>query len=148
MQVLWWHWALIGFGFALAELAFPAFVMLWFGLGGLFVMLALLAVPTLPIEGQLLFWVLSSSAMTYLWFRFFKDKAPRTLDGQAQAAIMGEVGLIVARVAPFRAGKVRFQKPVIGSEVWDCTAEQELDVGTRVRVARVEGNKVQVEPVE
>lgn len=145
--MIWWHWALVGFGFALAELAYPAFVMLWFGLGGLLVMLALLVVPDLSLEIQLFLWVISSCIMTYLWFRFFKNKAPRTLDGQAQAAIIGEAGLIIKRVAPFSPGKVRFQKPVIGSEVWDCMADQELEVGTRVRVIRVEGNKIQVEPV-
>ncbi len=148
MTLLWWHWALIGFGFALAELAFPAFVMLWFGLGGLLVMLALLLIPDLPIEIQLALWVVSACVMTYLWFHFFKNKAPRTLTGQAQAELIGEIGIVVARIAPFAPGKVRFQKPIIGSEVWDCLAETDLAVGARVRVSRVEGNKILVEPEE
>lgn len=147
MEMVWWHWALIGFGCLLAELAFPAFVMVWFGIGGLIVMLALLALADMPLDAQIFLWIASSVAMTFAWFRFFKDKAPLALTGRASAAVLGEVGLMIEAAAPFKEGRVRFQKPIVGSDTWTCLADQELAIGTRVRVTRIEGNKVVVESV-
>ncbi|MDD5177240.1 MAG: hypothetical protein PHQ05_12550 [Sterolibacterium sp.] len=37
MQLDWWQWAVAGIALILAELAVPAFVLVWFGLGGLVV---------------------------------------------------------------------------------------------------------------
>lgn len=143
-EPLWWHWALVGFGFILAELALPAFVLVWFGLGGFLVMLALLIVPDMTLAMQLLIWTLSSLAMMALWFKVFKRGAHKVLVGRSSASLVGEIGLIAETVAPFKQGKVRFQKPIVGSDVWNCTAEEEIVAGTRVRVAAVEGNIVTV----
>ncbi len=37
MQLEWWHWAVTGILLILSELAVPAFVLVWFGLGALLV---------------------------------------------------------------------------------------------------------------
>ena len=60
IDLLWWHWAVLGFGFILAELALPAFVLIWFGLGGFVVMAAMLVVPELSLTIQLLLWAIFS----------------------------------------------------------------------------------------
>ncbi|MDX9689961.1 MAG: NfeD family protein [Proteobacteria bacterium] len=146
-EPLWWHWALVGFGFILAELAMPVFVLVWFGLAGFLVMLALLVVPTLSLTVQLLLWTILSVCMMALWFRIFRRSYHKVLVGRSSANLVGEVGLIVQAVAPFQAGRVRFQKPLVGSDLWDCTAEEEISVGMRVRVESVEGNKVVVKKV-
>ena len=39
----WWHWIVLGLVLTLAELAVPAFFIVWFGLGALGVGLVLLA---------------------------------------------------------------------------------------------------------
>lgn len=147
-QLLWWHWAVLGFGLVLAELVVPTFVMVWFGLGGFLVMAALLLWPGLPLDGQLLLWTLSSIAMTILWFRVFRRDAHKSTVGRASASLEGEVGMIVEPVAPFKSGKVRFQKPLVGSDLWDCLAEVPIEVGARVRVEKVEGNIVTVKKME
>lgn len=148
IDLLWWHWAVLGFGFILAELALPAFVLVWFGLGGFVVMAGLLLAAQLSLTGQLLIWALSSLAMMVLWFRVFKRTAHKILIGRASASLVGEIGLIAEAVAPFKAGKVRFQKPMVGSDLWSCTAQEEIIAGTRVRVVRVEGNSVVVKKLE
>ena len=43
MSFEWWHWIVLGIGLVIAELAVPAFFVIWFGLGALLVGLALLA---------------------------------------------------------------------------------------------------------
>ena len=148
ISLLWWHWALVGFGFILAELALPAFFLLWFGVGGFLVMAALLIAPALALEAQLLLWTVSSIAMMVLWFTVFKRSYHKVLIGRASASLVGEVGIIAEAVAPFKAGKVRFQKPIVGSDLWVCTAQEEIGEGTRVRVESVEGNNVVVKKVE
>lgn len=148
IDLLWWHWAVLGFGFILAELALPAFVLVWFGLGGFVVMAAMLLVSSLTLTAQLLIWALSSLAMMVLWFRVFKRTAHKILIGQSSASLVGEVGMIAETVAPFKAGKVRFQKPMVGFDMWSCTADEEIKPGTRVRVERVEGNGVVVKRID
>ena len=44
MDFEWWHWIVLGFALVIAELAVPAFFIIWFGLGALLAGLALLVV--------------------------------------------------------------------------------------------------------
>ena len=144
-DLLWWHWAVLGFVLIIAELMVPSFVIIWFGLGGFLVALALGISPTLPLAAQILIWTVSSVLMTFLWFRVFKRNQHKVLFGRASAQLVGEVGLIVTDVAPFKSGRVRFQKPVLGSDLWECRAEEEIKAGARVRLAAIEGNVIVVE---
>lgn len=148
IEMLWWHWALVGFGFLLAELALPIFVLIWFGLAGFLVMLAMLLAPAMTLTSQLLIWTLASIFMMVLWFRVFRRNQHKVLIGRASAALVGEIGMIAQAVAPFKAGKVRFQKPLVGSDLWDCTSDDSIEAGERVRVESVEGNAVVVKRLE
>jgi membrane protein implicated in regulation of membrane protease activity len=148
MELLWWHWAVLGLGLILSELVVPAFFMVWFGLGGLLVSLALGAGVMLTLTQQVLLWTLTSILMTVLWFRLFKRGYHKSLIGRASAQLVGETGIIARPVAPFKNGKVRFQKPLVGSDLWDCVADEEIGEGARVRVESVEGNIVTVKKLE
>jgi len=144
IELLWWHWASVGFGFILAELLLPAFVLVWFGLGGFLVMLAKLIAPGLGLTPQILLWTVSSLLMMVLWFKVFKHHHHKSLIGRSSAHIEGEIGFITEPVAPFKNGRVRFQRPVLGSDNWECIADEEISVGTRVKVLKVEGSLVTV----
>jgi len=148
IEMLWWYWIVLAFGFILAELLVPAFVLVWFGLGGFLVGGAFFLAPSLSLAAQLLLWTVSSLVMMALWFKVFKRGRHKVLVGRASAALVGEVGIVVETVAPFKAGKVRFQKPVVGSDVWSCMAQEEIGVGARARVESVEGNAVVVKKLE
>ena len=139
----WWHWIVLGFALVIAELAVPAFFVIWFGLGALLVGLALLVVP-LGATAQVALWVAASLAMVVLWFRVFKRSQHKTLIGTAAGEVIGEVGLLVSAVAPFQRGKVRFQRPLLGAEEWVCMAETAITAGERVRVVSVEGSFIKV----
>jgi hypothetical protein len=39
---------------------------------------------------------------------------------------------------------VRFQKPVLGSDTWDCISDEAIRSGERVRVLEVEGSLMKV----
>ena len=144
MQFLWWHWMVLGIVLVLLELAVPAFFLVWFGLGALIVGVCLLAVPSLSFAWQVLVWIACSIAFIWLWFKVFKPGIYKTRAGMSKGAVIGEVGLVIRDIRPFEKGQIRFQKPVLGDEVWESIADEEIKAGERVKVLDVEGNILKV----
>lgn len=144
MQPQWWHWIVGGLALVLAELAVPAFYVIWFGLGALLVGLLLLLAPGLPVTAQLLCWIVASLAMTVLWFRVFRKAQQATRSGTADGEAIGEIGLLVGAIEAFQKGRVRFQRPLLGADEWVCLADSAIAAGERVRVVAVEGSYLKV----
>ncbi len=144
MQPEWWHWAVAGIALILAELAVPAFVLIWFGLGALLVALILALHADIALTAQLAIWLIASVVMVALWFRVFKPGQHKTRIGSADAEVIGEVGLLSRPVAPFEKGEVRFQKPLLGTDVWPCIADETIEAGQRVKVLAVEGSFLKI----
>ncbi|MCE2899281.1 MAG: NfeD family protein [Betaproteobacteria bacterium] len=144
MEVAWWHWVVLGILLTLFELVIPAFFVVWFGFGAAFTGLILLVFPALPLGGQVLVWTLASLAMVWAWFRVFRKDPVRTRVGQSTGQLVGEVGLVTREVRPFQGGVIRFQKPMLGADTWNCRSEDYLKVGERARLLAVEGNIVTV----
>lgn len=146
-MIEWWHWIVLGLVLTLAELAVPAFFIVWFGLGALGVGLALLAWTSMSLAAQFLLWATLSATLAAFWFRYLK---PRTVSqvGSSSAALIGEVGVLVGELTPQSRGQVRFQKPLLGADLWACYAETSLAAGTRVRVVAVEGSFLKVESAQ
>lgn len=147
MQLEWWAWIVGGIGLILAELVVPSFFVVWFGLGALLVGLLALLIPGLSLTVQLAIWTAASLAMVMLWFKVFKPGFHKTRIGTAAGEAVGEIGLLVSAVAPFERGKVRFQRPVLGSEEWVCMADTPIATGERVKVVAVEGSFLTVSKV-
>jgi inner membrane protein len=143
MELAWWHWAVGGIALIVAELAVPAFVLIWFGLGALVVALAM-ALLNLGMTAQLTLWLVVSLALVAGWFKVFKPNMHKTRIGMADANVVGEIGMLVRAVAPFEKGEVRFQKPILGSDVWECLADEVIKSGERVKVLDVEGSFLKV----
>ena len=143
MHIEWWTWIVGGIVQLLAELAVPAILMVWFGLGALLVGLLALAFD-LSLTAQLATWTIASLAMVVLWFRVFRQSFDKTRAGTADGDAIGQIGLLVSAVAPFEKGKVRFQGPLLGSEEWVCMADDPIAAGERVRVLAVEGSFLKV----
>jgi hypothetical protein len=144
MQPEWWHWAVLGIGLIIAELAIPAFFIVWFGLGALLVSFVLLVAPSMSLTAQLLTWTLASVAMVVIWFRIFKPGLHKTKIGMSDSNIVGEVGMLIRAVEPFQKGQVRFQKPLVGSEVWEFISDEAIKSGERVWVLGIEGSFLKV----
>ncbi|KAF0164962.1 MAG: hypothetical protein FD157_1643 [Rhodocyclaceae bacterium] len=147
MELAWWHWMVLGLGLGLLELVVPSFFIIWFGLGALLVGIAMLAAPGIAFSTQIVLWTLASVAMTVFWFRVFRKDGGKTRSGQANE-VLGEIGVLVRAVEPLGVesgrGEVRFQKPVMGSDVWPCLADEAIAAGERVRVLAVDGQLLKV----
>lgn len=144
MQLEWWHWAVAGIVLILAELAVPAFVLVWFGLGALLVALFVAVAPDVSLTTQLAIWLVASVVLVGLWSKVFKPGAHKTRIGMADANVIGEAGLLARDVAPFEKGEVRFQKPLLGTDTWPCIADEAIKAGERVKVVSVEGSFLKV----
>lgn len=146
MSIDWWMWAILGIALILAELVVPSFVLIWFGLGALGMAILGFLLPGLSLTVQIFAWLVASVAMVVLWFKLFKPEIYKSRAGMSDSNIIGEVGLLVREVAPFERGRVRFQKPLVGSDVWDCIADQNIASGERVKVLAIEGSLLKVGP--
>ena len=140
----WWHWIVLGLCLVMSELVVPAFFVIWFGIGALLVGATLLLMPTLGMAVQLMLWAGLSTLLVIFWFRYLKPKTV-SLAGSSSAQAIGEVGLLVSDLCPDSRGQVRFQKPVLGSDLWECYAETPIKAGERVRVVKIEGHFIKVE---
>jgi membrane protein implicated in regulation of membrane protease activity len=143
MELAWWHWAVGGLVLIVAELAIPSFVLVWFGVGALCVALLVALVPP-GLTASLAVWLAISLALVAAWFKVFKPNMHKTRIGMANANVVGEIGLLVREVAPFDKGQVRFQKPLLGDDVWECIADEAIKSGERVKVLDVEGSFLKV----
>ena len=140
----WWHWIVLGSCLVMSELVVPAFFVIWFGIGALLVGVSLLVMPMLGMAVQLMLWAGLSTLLVIFWFRYLKPKTV-SLAGSSSAQAIGEVGLLVSDLCPDSRGQVRFQKPVLGSDLWECYAETPIKAGERVRVVKIEGHFIKVE---
>lgn len=140
----WWHWAILGIGLILAELLVPAFVLIWFGLGALLVSLVLWLFPGMDAVLSVGLWLVAALALVFFWFRWFKSGVYKTRVGMSDNEVVGEIGLLVRAVAPFEKGQVRFQKPLLGADSWECIADEAIPGGERVQVTEVQGSLLKV----
>jgi membrane protein implicated in regulation of membrane protease activity len=62
----------------------------------------------------------------------------------SRGSLIGEIGLVTRDIRPYEKGQIRFQKPILGEEVWESMADAEIKSGERVRVLDVEGNTLKV----
>jgi inner membrane protein len=144
MEIEWWQWAVAGIVLVLAELAVPAFVLIWFGLGALVVAVVVAILPQCSTTVQLSVWLVVSISLVGLWFKIFKPNIHKTRVGMSDYNLIGEIGLLTHEVAPFQNGEVRFQKPMLGSDVWPCMADETILAGARVKVLAIEGSFLKV----
>jgi membrane protein implicated in regulation of membrane protease activity len=143
-QFLWWHWVVLGVVLTLLELAVPAFFLVWFGVGAIIVGLTTLAMPQVSFVWQVAIWIAASVGFIWLWFKVFKSDVHKTRAGMSKGQLVGEIGLVIRDIRPFEKGQIRFQKPVLGDEVWESIADEEIKAGERVKVLDVEGNILKV----
>ncbi|MBL8399207.1 MAG: NfeD family protein [Candidatus Accumulibacter sp.] len=142
----WWQWVVFGLLLMTAEMLLPALLLIWIGLAAAVVGLVLLAWPELALASQIFIWAGLSVALLVFWFRFLKPRTVSTV-GSSAASVVGEVGVLVNELTPHNRGQVRFQKPLLGADCWECYADSMIEAGERVRVVAIEGNYVKVEKV-
>jgi len=147
MDLVWWHWMVLGLGLIVLEMLAPAFYLIWFGLGALLTGLVAAMLP-LGFAAQCGVWSLSSALMVGVWMKFFRNP-DRTRAGQAKEGALGLVGLVTRAVGELGQGQgeILFQRPVLGSDRWPVVADQPIAAGAKARVVDVLGQTLKVEQI-
>ena len=145
MEIQWWYWIVLGIALLLAELAIPAFVLLWFGAGA-FVVGLLAALTDIGFGAQVMTWAVASSILTAVWFKFFKNP-DRTKSGQSKEAFLGVIGVVTKDVSEMTRGEIEFQRPVLGSVRWPVISDESIRAGDKARIVDVLGQILKVAPV-
>jgi membrane protein implicated in regulation of membrane protease activity len=141
LQVLYWHWLIFGAILVISEIFIPNFTAFWFGLGCIIVAVALWALPTMAVSGQLLLWAVASCLFTVAWFKYVKPRmADRTTAGISREAVIGEAGQVIRTPAGKNRGQVRFTTPLLGADEWSFICEEPVELGERVFVKEISGN--------
>ena len=138
MEMLYWHWVILGILLILFELVIPSFTAMWFGLGAIIVGVFLWFQPDMSGSFQIIFWACLSGLLTFFWFRYFKPK--RDSRHAQKDEVEGELGLVVTLSSAARPGVVRFASPLLGEDEWQIKSDDVLEIGQQVIVSDVENN--------
>lgn len=143
--IFYWHWIVLGLLLIGLEIVLPTFMTLWFGIGAIFIGVVLFAFPDLPLAWQLLIWLLDSSLLVYVWFRFVQPQMKdKTKAGMGRESLIGETGIVIRAPQDGRRGMLRFPTPIMGDDEWEILCETDLAEGDRVMVIELSGNALVV----
>ena len=143
----YWHWLILGMVLLGAEMFLSGFIVFWFGASALVIAFLSIIIP-MSFKAQLLIWSILAITSVIIWNRYirpgWKDK---TLSGMASEALLGQVGMVQESNRGRNRGRLRFPAPILGEDEWIFMCQDEISVGTRVRVKELSGNTLIVEPI-
>jgi len=143
MELVYWHWVVLGIVLMLAEIFIGSFFIFWFGAAAVVVGLSLTIAPSISASTQLIFWTLLSLVFAVAWFRFLKPLSKDvTKAGLSREALIGEIGQVLSVPNGDKRGMVRFPAPLLGSDEWLIMSQDSLSIGDRVSVKDVSGNSL------
>ena len=143
MELVYWHWIVLGIVLMLAEIFIGSFFIFWFGAAAVVVGLSLTIAPSISASTQLIFWTLLSLVFAVAWFRFLKPLSKDvTKAGLSREALIGEIGQVLSVPNGDKRGMVRFPAPLLGSDEWLIMSQDSLSIGDRVSVKDVSENSL------
>jgi inner membrane protein len=143
----YWVWLVCGTVMLVIEILAPHFVTLWFGMAALITGVVAYWVGGTAIQ-LTVFAVSSIISFSIGWFWLRKNMRMNVRQPQREESVIGEAGTVIsANVGNPPGGKVRFQAPVKGDDVWEYVSDDPLLMGDRCEVIGVEGPRVRVKKV-
>ena len=140
IELMYWHWLVLGMLLVAGEIFIPSFTIFWFGLGALVVGFLMLVVE-LSFPAQILIWTLSSITFTVLWFKYLKPRmVDKTSAGMSRDAAIGESGQVIKAPTEHSRGQVRFTTPLLGDDECDFICDSPVSLGDRVHIKEISGN--------
>ncbi|MCK5926358.1 MAG: hypothetical protein KAG10_10720, partial [Methylococcales bacterium] len=95
---------------------------------------------------QVMSWISLSILIIYSWFKhlspYLKNKS---LEEIPEEVILGQVGLVIeAHLGHKGKGVLRFSVPILGTDEWSFSCDEEIEVGQRVIVEKITQNNLLV----
>ncbi len=144
MEILWWHWLVLGLLLVLAELATAGgFYVIFFGIAALTV--GVLA--GFGLAGPLWVQLLMFSILSVATLALFRSRLLTWVQHDPQRpeidTLVGEIGVASEELIPGTVGRVE-----VRGTAWTGrnTTAAAVSRGTRIRVVRVDGLTLEIEP--
>lgn len=143
----YWVWLICGTTLLIVEILAPHFVTIWFALAALIT--GVVAYWVGGIAAQLMIFSISSIVLFSIgWGWLRKNMKMSDRARYAKEAVIGEAGTVVSsNVGDPPSGKVRFQVPIHGYDVWEYVSDERLSQGDRCEVTEILGTQVKVKKV-
>lgn len=137
------NWIVLGILMIIIEILTPTFFIMWFGIGAF--LAGIVAYLNLPMVYQILTFLVTSAILVILTRPIAKKitgSSPRKI---AIDEIVGKTGVVLEDIEFGKGGIVK-----VGSDTWRAVVEKDLKIpkGSKVKILRVEGTKIVVEPEE
>ncbi len=139
---MWKFWLIVaGICFVIESFTI-GFLVFWFGIGALAALVASLFISNIWIQ-SLIFIIVSSLLLIFtkpLVKKFVKEKdvIPTNV-----YSIIGKEGIVVEKIDTLNGvGKVK-----VNGELWSATSSENIEKGTKVKVLKVNGVKLEVEKI-
>lgn len=143
----YWAWLICGTVMLIIEILATNFVILWFGLAAIVAGIVAYWVKTVSVQ-LTVFAVSSVIFFSVGWFWLRKNMKMNIRPAPREEAVLGEAGTVIsANLGNPPSGKVRFQAPLQGDDVWEYVSGDALSMGDRCEVIGLEGTKVRVKKV-
>jgi len=127
-------WFLAGVVFLIAELAMPAFILIFFT-AGCWVAATFVWLIDITLTRQILIFLLSSLFLLFTLRKFslkvFRGKTQDEVDDHYSDSMIGKTAVVTKRIAPHTLGEIK----VMGS-FWRATANEEIEEGASVLIEK------------
>lgn len=139
---MWKFWLIVaGICFVIESFTI-GFLVFWFGIGALAALVASLFISNIWIQ-SLIFIIVSSLLLIFtkpLVKKFVKEKDVILTNVYS---IIGKEGIVVEKIDTLNGvGKVK-----VNGELWSATSSENIEKGTKVKVLKVNGVKLEVEKI-
>jgi len=140
----YWIWLLSGTLLLIVEILVPHFVTIWFAIAALITGVVAYWVGGVAVQ-LTVFSICSLMLFSIGWFWLRNNMKMNARARHADEAVIGEAGTVIsANLGDPPSGKVRFQVPIHGDDVWEYISDELLTPGDRCEVTEIVSNKVKV----
>jgi membrane protein implicated in regulation of membrane protease activity len=140
----YWFWLICGTTLLIIEILVPHFVTIWFALAALVTGVVAYWIDGLAVQ-LAVFSITSILLFSIGWGWLRKSMKMSTAARHAKESVIGEAGTVVSsNVGDPPSGKVRFQVPIHGDDVWEYLSDEQLSQGDRCVVTEIVETKVKV----
>jgi len=143
--VLWWHWIIFGVILLIIEMNLGTFFIL--GLGVAAIVVGILdAIAGVSFAVEISVWMILSVLSIMAWLKWFKQESISN-SGQSNYSL-DTIGTVIKEIRPHSRGKVTFDTPVLGNSSWHATSKIDIDKNRRVKIVQINGQLIEVEPIQ
>jgi membrane protein implicated in regulation of membrane protease activity len=143
VEILYWHWWVLGFGLLLLEMFLPTgFVLIWIGTGALVVGVLAWLIPGLGWQSEMMLFGVLSIASFFAW-RKFRPTAPPSDEPTLNRRGHSYVGRTFTLGSPIVNGVGMLH---VDDSQWRISGA-DTPAGSQVRVVDVDGSTLRVERI-